>query len=56
LVKPFCPRRKGLQNGNVAIPRSFHTLTMKPDDFPVHSDRNKILTATGKPVAVAQDG
>ena len=28
---------------------------LKPDDFPVHSDKNKILTNTGQPVAVAKD-
>ena len=28
---------------------------LKPDDFPVHSDKNKILTTTGQPVAVAKD-
>lgn len=28
---------------------------LKPDDFPVHADKNKILTTTGKPVAVAKD-
>ena len=29
--------------------------TLKPDDFPVRSDKNKILTTTGQPVAVAKD-
>jgi hypothetical protein len=28
---------------------------LKPGDFPVHSDKNKILTTTGQPVAVAKD-
>lgn len=28
---------------------------LKPDDFPVHSDKNKIVTTTGQPVAVAKD-
>ena len=28
---------------------------LKPDGFPVHSDKNKILTTTGQPVAVAKD-
>ena len=30
-------------------------LWLKPDDFPVRSDKNKILTTTGQPVAVAKD-
>jgi hypothetical protein len=28
---------------------------LKPDDFPVHSDKNKILTTGGEPVALAKD-
>lgn len=28
---------------------------LKPDDFPVHADKNKILTTTGKPIALARD-
>lgn len=28
---------------------------LKPDDFPVHSDKNKILTTNGQPVALAKD-
>jgi hypothetical protein len=28
---------------------------LKPDDFPVHADKNKILTTTGQPVALARD-
>ena len=28
---------------------------LKPDDFPVRSDKNKILTTTGQPAAVAKD-
>jgi hypothetical protein len=28
---------------------------LKPDDFPVHSDKNKILTSSGQPVALAKD-
>ena len=28
---------------------------LKPDDFPVHADKNKVLTSTGQPVAVAKD-
>jgi hypothetical protein len=28
---------------------------LKPDDFPVHADKNEILTTTGQPVALAKD-
>ena len=28
---------------------------LKPDDFPVHADKNQILTTTGDPVASAKD-
>jgi hypothetical protein len=28
---------------------------LKPDDFPVHSDKNKVLTTSGQPVALAKD-
>ncbi|WKA29944.1 hypothetical protein [Bradyrhizobium roseum] len=28
---------------------------LKPDDFPVRSDKNKILTTSGRPVALAKD-
>jgi hypothetical protein len=28
---------------------------LKPDDFPVHSDKNRILTTSGEPVAKARD-
>jgi hypothetical protein len=28
---------------------------LKPDDFPVHADKKKILTTTGEPVALAKD-
>ena len=28
---------------------------LTPDDFPVHTDKNKILTTTGEPVALAKD-
>ena len=28
---------------------------LKPDDFPVHSDKNKILTTSGQPIASAKD-
>ena len=28
---------------------------LKPEDFPVHSDKNRILTTNGRPVAKASD-
>ena len=28
---------------------------LKPDDFPVHADKNKILTTTGEHIALAKD-
>jgi hypothetical protein len=28
---------------------------LKPEDFPVRSDRNEILTSNGQPVATAKD-
>jgi hypothetical protein len=28
---------------------------LKPEDFPVHSDKNRILTSAGQPVALATD-
>lgn len=28
---------------------------LEPADFPVHSDKKKIVTANGQPVAVAKD-
>lgn len=28
---------------------------LTPDDFPVHTDKNKILTTSGQPVALAKD-
>jgi hypothetical protein len=28
---------------------------LKPDDFPIRSDKNKILTTSGRPVALAKD-
>jgi hypothetical protein len=29
--------------------------TLKPDDFPVHADRNKIVKSDGKPLAETLD-
>ena len=28
---------------------------LKPDDFPVRSDKNKIVTTSGQPIALAKD-
>jgi hypothetical protein len=40
-------KRRGAMENNDA--------PLKPDDFPVHADKNKILTTTGQPVALAKD-
>ena len=28
---------------------------LKPDDFPVHSDKSRIMTTNGQPIAMAKD-
>jgi hypothetical protein len=47
--------RKALISVARKNPMTENDAPLKPDDFPVRSDKNKIVTTSGQPIASAKD-